>query len=152
MKDRQGADILIGSWTLGFERSTVRLNGEPYLTRYILKLFGRTLRLHKFWRGDDERAFHDHPWPFWTFPLKSYWESVPVSGHPGWRDAKHVRAFRLHRRPSAYQHIVLGPDVGGFVVLTGYKPFWTIVFTGKYERSWGFWPTPDRFVPWREWK
>lgn len=137
-EDRPGADILVGSWTLGFERSTVRLDGEPYLTRYILKLFGRTLRLHKFHRGDDDRAFHDHPWPFWTFPLKTYWELVP--GVPYQR--QRVRAFRLHYRPAEYQHIVLDPE----------RPFWTIVFTGKYERSWGFWPTPNTFVPWRDWK
>ena len=131
-------DWSIGSYNLGLERSTVRLQGEPYLTRWIIYVGGRTLRLHKFHRGDDDRAFHDHPWPFWTFPLKTYSELVP--GLP--YRASVVRGFRLHYRPAAYQHIVLGDGC----------PFYTIVVTGKRENAWGFWPEPGKFVPWREWK
>ena len=43
-----------------------------YMTRYWI---GR-LRLHIFHRGDQDPDHHDHPWPFWTFPLTSYVEEV----------------------------------------------------------------------------
>jgi len=44
----------------------------PYMTR---AWFGR-LRLHVFHRGDADPDCHDHPWGFWTFPLRSYVEEV----------------------------------------------------------------------------
>lgn len=44
----------------------------PYMTRAWL---GR-LRLHIFHRGDQDPDCHDHPWGFWTFPLRSYMEEV----------------------------------------------------------------------------
>lgn len=147
-------DWSIGSYNLGLERSTVRLHGEPYLTRWIIYVGGRTLRLHKFHRGDDDRAFHDHPWPFWTFPLSSYWERVPVGLGTA---TTPVEAFRVHYRPAKYQHIVLGHDIRfnrqkqDFDGVTK-DPFYTIVVTGKRENAWGFWPEPGKFVPWREWK
>lgn len=44
----------------------------PYMTR---AWFGR-LRFHLFHRGDADPDCHDHPWGFWTFPLRSYVEEV----------------------------------------------------------------------------
>ena len=43
-----------------------------YMTRFW---FGR-LRFHIFHRGDADPDCHDHPWGFWTFPLRSYVEEV----------------------------------------------------------------------------
>src|SRR5580692_11012239 len=64
----------------GFESSRVwgsyRDSAEPYLDRYILYFWPITLRLHRFWRGDDDRAPHDHPWWFITIPFTSYVEAV----------------------------------------------------------------------------
>lgn len=138
----RSGDWSIGSYNLGLEVSTVRLDGQPYLLRLIVYVRNRTLRLHKFYRGDDDRAFHDHPWPFWTFPLcAGYVEKVPGVAKR-WR-FEWVRGWRLHRRPSSYQHIV---------VVGAKMPFWTIVVTGRKDRGWGFWPDPWRFVPYREWK
>jgi hypothetical protein len=156
----------IGNRRFGFEKSSVEHGGFPYLYRYILYVGGPTLRLHKFWRGDDDRAFHDHPWTFWTFPLTSYVERVskPYTGSE-WLTAREtaasgklwkpvpkrkiteevVHAWRLHKRPATYQHIVIGR-------LDGSKePFWTFVISTNYQRKWGFWPQPGEFVPWRDW-
>lgn len=44
----------------------------PYMTRFW---FGR-LRFHIFHRGDADPDCHDHPWGFWTFPLRPYMEEV----------------------------------------------------------------------------
>jgi hypothetical protein len=131
----------IGNYTLGFECSTITVNGVPYLTRYFLRVGGFTLRLHKFYKGDDDRAPHTHPWTFWTFPLcRGYWELVPCPY--GSLSTNWVPGWRISRRPAEYQHIVIDPP----------KPFWTVVVTGRKSNSWGFYPTPDMFVPWREWK
>jgi hypothetical protein len=152
----------------GFEYSRVGMarpgmREVPYLDRYIVYLGGLCVRLHKFWRGDDDRAPHDHPWNFWTFPLTSYKETVEecLFGSAGahapqnacvdyfkpsiYRRENFVKAWRLHKRPAKYRHIVLGRADGST------RPFWTFVITGKVVNKWGFWPEPDRFVPWRDW-
>jgi len=128
-------------YSFGLERTVIRVRGEKYLGRWILYLGGFTVRLHKFYRGDDARAPHDHPWPFWTFPLspQGYWEVVLRDGvlmH------EFVKGWSWNYRPSSHCHYVLDPK----------KPFYTLVVTGRKERSWGFWPSDKQFVPWREWK
>lgn len=127
-------------FSLGAEKSVIDIRGEKYMTRYIAYVGPFTLRLHKFWRGDDDRAPHDHPWPFITFPLKSYWEEV-YTGKDGDPELNYVRAFRFHFRPASYRHIVLG----------GRVPFWTVVVTLPLQRLWGFWPRPNAFVPYFMW-
>lgn len=160
MQDRSEANFVkfvplfftLRGWRWGFEYSRVGLGDTPYLDRYIMYAFGCTLRLHKFWRGDDDRAPHDHPWTFWTFPFRSYVETVELLPDPTERShgivarfTNVVRAFRLHKRQATYRHIVKGRADGSA------KPFWTIVVTGPVVNRWGFWTTPYDFVPWREW-
>lgn len=157
---------------LGFEASTIVHHGRPYLLR-LIAYFGATLRLHRFVRGDDDRAPHDHPWWFITFPFTSYVErywlpcptitftaGMPLPGEPGFacdsnsgisygtkwvEDVRVVKAWRFHFRERKFRHFVVGRADGKN------KPFWTLVFTGPSHKGWGFWPTPDTFVPWRQW-
>lgn len=129
----------LGGYSLGIERTVIQVNGKKYLGRWILYIAGRTLRLHKFYRGDDARAPHDHPWPFWTSPLTDSYEEIVDRG--GVLMHERVKGWRWNARPSAYRHIVLDPV----------KPFYTIVVTGRKDRGWGFWPSDKQFVPWREW-
>jgi len=153
--------ITIFGRRLGPEFSRVMLGAERYLDRYIVYLLGGTLRLHKFWRGDDQRAPHDHPWWFITFPFRSYLEEywTPVSEWDGkgpyhsydWRSdwvsrLRVVKAWRFHFRPAKFRHIVIGRADGSK------KPFWTLVISGGVSNAWGFWPKPDSFVPYKEWK
>lgn len=135
----------LGGWRLGVEYSRVHVEQEPYLDRYILYIGRLTLRLHKFYRGDDDRAPHDHPWTFWTFPLTSYWERVWAPDNGRYLGRFVVKAWRFHKRPSAYRHIVEGRADRST------KPFWTFVVTGGPNRRWGFWPEPNKHVYWREW-
>jgi hypothetical protein len=155
---------------IGFEYSRVWFQARPYLDRYICYLGGPTLRFHKFWRGDDDRAPHDHPWWFITFPFKSYvekyWEPKPISTLDGrivelWTEkVRIVKSWRFHYRPALFRHIVLGRAAkmtkelrerwpGGTAF--GSTPFWTFVISGPRKRSWGFWPRPNKFVNWKEW-
>jgi hypothetical protein len=129
----------------------MRRTGERYMSRWLAYLTPArdwSLRLHKFWRGDDLRAPHDHPFDFWTFPLTSYVEDVYSRGlWPGWIIKRRtVKAFRWHYRPASFKHIVIGRADGKTI------PFFTICVARERERRWGFWTTPTTFVPWREYK
>ena len=133
----------IRGYRFGAEFSPVSIDAGPYLDRWILYLGFGCLRLHKFYRGDDNRAPHDHPFSFWTFPLKSYREHV--YDETGFVESRVVRALRVHYRPATFRHIVTGRD--------DWKrgPFWTIVWATKPKRQWGFWPFPKFYVHWKEW-
>jgi len=142
----------IGSTRWGVEKSSVVIEGKLYLTRWILYWGFGTLRLHKFYRGDDDRASHTHPWWFITFPLGSYFEEV---FHHGWSvDHRVVRAFRPHFRGADFEHVVHGGATRhgcGFWYYSC-KPFYTIVLTGRRQNDWGFYPDPEHFIPWEDYK
>jgi hypothetical protein len=135
----RGFDLFGRRWA--FDRSLVLVDGEKYLDRWIVYLNGYTLRLHKFYRGDDDRASHSHPWPFVTFPLASYIEWVHAQGRP--RQLRVVEAWRPHFRPATFEHFVVGRAAG-------HKPFYTIVITGPKRDTWGFYPEPDKFISWKD--
>jgi hypothetical protein len=116
----------------------------PYMRRWAL-LFGvGSIRLHHWYRSDDKRAPHDHPWGFVTvvlrgsytdvsFPLVPWtWSRATGSPSPGvlWGERRDVlRAGSVRRRPAQHVHTA---DVaaGGC---------WTLVLTGPNRRVWGFW-------------
>jgi len=122
------------TWRFGITHDLVTDNGEVYLERWVIWC-GITLRLHKFHKGDDDRAFHDHPWWFVTLPLQSYVEKTPT------QSAARVGRWRPHYRPAAHRHIVQ---------LSGGKPVWTIILTGSKSQDWGFWDD-DKFIHHEQW-
>jgi hypothetical protein len=136
---------------IGFERSTIFINLDKYMDRWIVYTGFGTLRLHKFYRGDDDRASHTHPWWFITFPLGvGYLEELYAEGRA--LTTRWVQPWRFHYRPADFEHIVLvradsegSPDISG-------APFWTFVITGERVNHWGFYPQPGRFVYWRNYK
>lgn len=143
----------------GPEYSRVTLHTGPYLDRFILYIGLGTLRLHKFLSGDDKRAPHDHPWWFVTFPFTSYverwWSPDAITGHV-YRDrgTRVVKAWRFHFRPANFRHIVVDRLDGKYNAEGKMKPFWTFVISGgvRKDRDWGFWPKPDQYISFREWK
>lgn len=132
--------VSIFGWRFGFEYSPLFIRGRPYMTRYVLYLGPINLRLHHFFRGDDDRAPHNHPWWFITFPFASYREQLWSNGH--FHGSQVVEAFRFHYRPASHEHIVTGRvrvERDDFEAWThDPRPFWTFVIAGK-------------FVPWWEW-
>ena len=135
----KGFDLLGRRW--GVDISTVYVGTERYLDRWILYINGYTLRLHRFWRGDDDRASHTHPWWFVTFPLTRYVERRFVHGQHSRRHV--VAAWRPHYRAPNFEHYVMGAPK---------TPWWTIVLTGPKRDTWGFYPfdKPGIFVKWTE--
>ena len=129
----------------------MRKTGARYMSRWLAYFSPQrdwTIRLHKFWRGDDLRAPHDHPFDFWTFPLTSYVEDVyelacgpQGSGQWEWAITRRVvKAFRWHCRPAEFRHIVIGRADGST------KPFYTLCIARFRHRRWGFWTTPTNFI------
>ena len=125
----------IGSAKFGWTHDLVFDENLPYLERWIIWL-GFTIRLHKFHKGDDDRAFHDHPWWFVTMPFSTYLERTPRSN-----DLVAVKAWRPHFRSAKYRHIVH---------LIGCKPVWTFIITGSKNSEWGF-CEGDKFTPHEAW-
>ena len=125
-------------------------DGSPYLVRYILfksNLF--SIYLHKFESSDEDRDMHDHPWPFASLILwRGYFEHTPdETWSLSARIRKKLRKWpgMLLFRKATHQHIVeLHRDANGKEL-----PAWTLVFTGKRIREWGFW-TRAGFKHWRE--
>lgn len=132
--------------------------GNPecvYAERWILKLpFKWSIRLHHFFKSDDARAHHDHPWWFITLVIRgSYvdespcmecegrgewevgnisdladtmWESCPFCDGRG-TALDVLTPGTVRYRPAEWQHTVLTSGV------------WTICLTGPPIRKWGFW-------------
>ncbi len=119
---------------IGLSHDLVYEDQQPYLERWIL-WFGITLRIHKFHKGDDDRAYHDHPWWFITFPLVPYLEQSP--GKP----LKRLRRFVPQYRSAQHRHIVK---------LIEPKPVWTFIVTGPKSKEWGFWEQ-DQFTHHTHW-
>lgn len=140
-------------------------------TLYMTRVWVGRLRFHLFHRGDADPDCHDHPWGFWTFPLRSYVEEyLEPRIKTRWPDTldeavqtetyyvrqlRIVRAFRLHYRPATYRHRVLGAYAGtrpNFQInwkREGLVP--TIVWRERASRPWGFTKQRDGkwcWVPW----
>lgn len=145
------------SW-IGVEKSTVfGRDGSKYLTRWIAYFGCFNLRLHKFWRGDDDRASHTHPWWFITIPFRPYRERVYKQGRH-W-ETRVVSAWRPHFRGRDFEHVVVDAVRAweeNAIGITAWRhdprPFYTFVIAGPKSNTWGFYKPDGTFVPWRLYK
>jgi hypothetical protein len=95
----------------------------PYVRRWKLEIphLG-SLRVHHWTGPDDDRAHHDHPWPFITLVIKGDYDDHSPAGI----DRLHAGSVRFRR--AEYKHYVIpAPEA------------WTVLVTGPKVRSWGFW-------------
>jgi hypothetical protein len=96
----------------------------PYMRRWVLNMGRFSIRIHHWYSSDDHRAWHDHPWWFWTLVLRGGYTDVSPIGR------ENLWAGRWASRPALHRHTVeVWP--GGC---------WTLVITGRPVRKWGFWP------------
>lgn len=121
---------------------------DPYLKRWLVlprNKFPINIYLHKFCHSDDDRALHDHPWPWWSILLKGqYLEYTKEPGNPHPR-----KRFSLVRRPATSAHrvaLVNGTRKDGTY---GELPAWTLFITGKKQREWGF-HCPQGWMHWEK--
>lgn len=129
--------VLILKW-----RERLGLDECPYLIRWRLETTLGSLRVHHWLGPDDDRAFHDHPWWFWTFVFKGgYTDRHPGDTPLSSYRSEHLRAPAIRFRPALHRHTVV-PDTGGA---------WTFMVTGKRTRTWGFWAGGLKFVKANKW-
>lgn len=92
----------------------------PYLERWVLNLKIISIRLHHWNYGDDDRAFHDHPWNFWGIVLKgSYIDDNPEG-------EEEMPQWKTFYRKAEHKHTV---KTNGC---------WTLLICGPEIREWGF--------------
>jgi hypothetical protein len=138
-----------------------RDDGSVYLKRWWIirrshcKWLQFNIFLHQFLGSDEDRALHDHPWPFISWIVKGeYYEETPGPDWDGFRGTqkKLRKRWSLAYRPADWTHRVellrdLDPNRGmvydpneGMVrewkVIE--KPVWTVILTGPKARPWGF--------------
>lgn len=124
----------------------------PYMRRWAVVAGLFSIRVHHFYRSDDERAFHDHPWWFVTLVVKGGYTDVSgdtislcsrcFPNEPPDQNCyichgerhyierlDHLRLGSIRFRRAKHQHTVR-TDPGGA---------WTVLVTGPNIRTWGFW-------------
>jgi hypothetical protein len=116
--------------------------GRPYLCRWYILPRNRWCNayLHQFWRSDDDRALHDHPW--WSLSLclsGSMVEHTIAAGGVHHRRFIAAGGWRLRSARLAHR-LELDENAG---------PVWTLFLTGPRLRQWGF-HCPQGWVPWEK--
>ena len=105
----------------------------PYLFRWTLLFFGYSIRIHHWIKSDDNRFFHDHSCDFVSIIVKGkYFNVVPRT--PDGSDVKDcvkikARAWHPWFAKAEQRHYLEIPKEGA----------WTILFSGRPKRKWGFW-------------
>ncbi|GAC70798.1 hypothetical protein [Gordonia soli] len=137
---------------------------NPYLRRWYLIPRNPVLNvyLHQFLRSDDDRALHDHPWPFVSLILSGEYDEITEQGtiHRG-RGSIAFRRAEWRHRVQLTEELTTGDLGNGGGPVVRLLPCWTLIVTGRRSREWGFWcPArggfltraigPKRFVPWRD--
>lgn len=128
---------------------------NPMLIRWRLiqtPLFG--IYLHLIHREDLDRLPHDHPWTFWTWIIRGWYEEElfpdtrllaqqmrdiemlgPVGGYHGRRKRW---SFRKFSQQSAHRIVAVHGKVT------------TLVLVGPKTRTWGFYDGFGNFIDWRD--
>src|ERR1700683_1980705 len=146
--------VTIAAWLVNFYegRETIReADGTPYLIRYFLwKPAGEHGRiyLHHILRSDHDRALHCHPWNFTSYILWGgyteittaaqaserrdweKWDTCPLPRN-GWNVNMKFKIGDKLVRPAHWRHRLILPEN---------RTTWTLVFTSKKVRDWGFYP------------
>lgn len=127
-------------WIIRRAKRTPYIHLAGYMFRWWLLPYTwwrPAVRVHEIISSDDDRAFHDHPWPFLSIILKGgYTEVRPIFDKSGLYVGDTRKFYGpgsvLFRRASAWHRL----EVAGGQVAT------TLFITGRYRRRWGFLVTP----------
>jgi hypothetical protein len=144
-------------------RTIVNCEREPYLKRwYLIRRPRIAFFLHRFYRSDEDRALHDHPWSFITVILwRGYLEHTErrcprcvaggyhaFAGECAQCDDKKTVAVIKRKWPGMI--CFRRAEHRHRVELVAGKPAWTLVIRFKERRDWGFWERGG-FVQWNKW-
>jgi hypothetical protein len=133
---------------LAFPHETIKIDGEPYLTRYYItgkndrKLGeGRSIFLHQFHSDDQGRELHNHPYAGTSYILKGgYFEErmfgIGVPDSNG-EFAAFTPVTRTWYEPGDINEIPLNAFHRTDLGETG-EECWTLFITGDRVKNWGF--------------
>ncbi len=114
--------------------------GRPYLERWWLtrrRRWGR-IYLHRILRSDDDRALHDHPWPYLTLILSGgYVEHTILPGGVHQRRYLGPGRVAVHGARRAHRLEIAGVEAV------------TMFVCGPRVRDWGF-HCPQGWRHWRD--
>ena len=117
------------------KRRLIGSGTDVYLDRtYIIQTPWFGIMFHRIFRPDRQRDLHDHPWNFLSFVLRgSYIEDSPHG----------VKLRRwINWKWAEDRHSICE---------VSRSPVWTLVFTGRKRRTWGFWVDGGtRWVKWTD--
>lgn len=117
---------------------------DPYLLRWWLIPRNRWCNayLHEFIRDDEDRACHCHPWLSLSLSLNRHMDEIWLDRRFGrvTERRRTVQAGTLLFRRAKFAHRMVVPEPGAL----------TLFITGPTIRTWGFWCSGTRFVPWKQ--
>lgn len=109
--------------------------------------------LHCFRRDDDDRALHDHPWPWCSILLRNgYIEHTIAAGGIHRRTERQAPSIRI-AGPRRAHRIELLPDTANPANAFETWPrieCWTLFITGPRVRQWGFHCPEQGWVHWKK--
>ena len=107
---------------------------DPYLRRWTFTFFGYSLRIHRWYRSDDKRYFHDHPWDFLTVMLWGTYDNVTAEGRKTYRPG-HFSFVKAEA-----QHYVEVPKGWGAL---------TLLLAAPPRKKWGYYVNGKLWRPLR---
>lgn len=123
-------------------------SGDVYMRRvYVLMTPWFGIMFHRIFRPDRQRDLHDHPWNFFSLVLRGRYEeevdcpTCRAAGdfHP---EPRTVRWWNYKRAEDRHR-----------IAWVSRSPVWTLVFTGRKRRKWGFWVDGGtRWVLWTDYE
>jgi hypothetical protein len=131
---RRPPDFVIGGRANPYMQRWWMLPRNPVFNIYV----------HRILRPDDDRALHDHPWPWASYLVCGSYAEITArpnnkTSQPHgdlWLTVYGRGSFRVHRPRFAHRLVPRDGEV------------WTVFITGPKIRAWGF-LCPDRWVHWR---
>lgn len=114
---------------------------DPYLCRWFILPRNRVFNiyLHQFWRSDDDRALHDHPWVNCSILIQgAYTEHTIAAGGVNLRTLRNTGDL-VFRGPRSAHRVELHDG-----------PCMTLFITGPKLRTWGFHCAEAGWVPWQK--
>lgn len=130
----------VADWLIARAKRTPYSHLPGYMFRWWLLPYScwrPSVRVHEIIASDDDRAFHDHPWWYFSIILRGgYWEVRPCYDASDLYEGD-VRTWYgpgsvIFRRAASWHRL----EIPNGSTCT------TLFTTGRYARRWGFMPTP----------
>jgi hypothetical protein len=121
-------------------------NGTPYLGRFYVKKTGRLpgLYLHHFYRSDQDRELHNHPWVSSSSVVltggyyEERWESKTPINKPGFVEDYKREAVRMIDRSAPGFNRIFNTTFHRVVLKDLKNGAWTLFIPGPEAQDWGF--------------